>query len=65
MRRELQGRGVQADKERVGKIWVGDITYIPTNEGRLYLAVDIDALTMAWFRRSRWRHNPCAMEGAG
>jgi len=56
------------------QVWVGDITYIPTNEGWLFLAVVlalfsrqvvgwsmradmgrelvIDALDMAWFRRS-------------
>jgi transposase InsO family protein len=58
------------------QVWVGDITYIPTNEGWLFLAVVlalfsrqvvgwsmradmgrelvIDALDMAWFRRSQF-----------
>ena len=32
------------------RLWVGDITYTPTGEGRLYLATVIDA----WSRKVVW-----------
>ena len=38
------------------RAWTGDITYIPTHEGWLYLAVVIDALEMAQFGSSHDRN---------
>lgn len=34
--------------ERLNQAWVGDITYIPTAEGWLYLAVVKDLCTKKW-----------------
>ena len=41
----------QFDVEEPNRAWSGDITYVCTDEGRLYLAVVIDALRMGCFRR--------------
>jgi len=43
---------------RENTVWAGDMTYIPTHEGWLYLAVVLDLFTAAswagrWARRSR------------
>lgn len=38
------------------RLWVGDITYIPTREGRLYLAAVIDAFSRKVVGRSMSEH---------
>ena len=49
------------DVSKPNKVWASDITYIPTAEGWLYLAVVIDLYSrkvVGWSINKRWIVNP-------
>ncbi|MBU6001585.1 DDE-type integrase/transposase/recombinase, partial [Lactococcus lactis] len=53
------------------KVWLGDMTYIPTKEGTLYLAVNIDVFSrkiVGWSMSSRMQDKlvrDCFLQACG
>lgn len=53
------------------KVWLGDMTYIPTKEGTLYLAVNIDVFSrkiVGWSMSSRMQDKlviDCFLQASG